>query len=113
MTVEEMKAEILTDLTTELMVDDADLFNLPLLTSKVNNAVMEVRTARKYPKSYTETMIESDMITFYSTIRNLALYDYNQAGAEGQKSYSGDGTNLNYVDREKYFYGVLPISGVV
>lgn len=113
MTIEEMKAEILTDLTTELMVDDADLFNLPLLTSKVNNAVMEVKTARKYPKSYTEEMIVSDLTTFYSNIRNLALYDYNQSGAEGQTSYSGDGNNIHYVDREKYFYGVLPISGVV
>lgn len=113
MTIEEMKAEITTDLTTEILLTDGDLFNLPLLTSKINNAVMEVRTARKYPKSYTEEMVESDLVTFYATIRNIALYDYNQSGAEGQTAYSGDGNNIHYVDREKYFYGVLPISGVV
>lgn len=113
MTIEEMKAEIVTDLSTELMVTDADLFNVPLLTSKVNNAVIEVKAARKYPKSYTDEMIESDLVSFYSVIRNLALYDYNQSGAEGQTTYSGDGNNIHYVDREKYFYGVLPISGVI
>lgn len=112
MTVEEMKAEILTDLTTELMVTDADLFNLPLLTSKVNNAVMEVKTARKYPSSYTDSMIENDLVNYYSQIRNIAMYDYNQAGAEGQTSYSGDGTSIQYVDRNELFAQIIPL-GVV
>lgn len=110
MTIEEMKAEIITDLTTELMVTDADLFNLPLLTSKVNNAVMEVKMARKYPKSYTEQMVENDMERFYSVIRNLAMYDYNQIGAEGQTSYSGDGNTIHYVDRKEMFAQVLPLA---
>lgn len=103
MTVDEMKAEIITDLTTEIMVTDGDLFNLPLLTSKVNNAVNEVRSARKYPNYYTEERIERDLVTFYSSIRNIALYDYNQSGAEGQSSFSGDGNNIHYVDRKSMF----------
>ena len=110
MTVEEMKAEIITDLTTEIMVSDGDLFNLPLLTSKVNNAVMEVRAARKYPKSYSTAKIEKDLVTYYSTIRNLALYDYNQSGAEGQTSFSGDGNNIHYVDRKEMFAQILPLA---
>lgn len=110
MTVEEMKAEIITDLTAEIAVSDGDLLNLPLLTSKVNNAVMEVRTARKYPKSYSEAKIESDLVSYYSMIRNLALYDYNQSGAEGQKSFSGDGNTIQYVEREKMFAQILPLA---
>lgn len=113
MTIEEMKAEIITDLTTELMVTDADLFNLPLLTSKVNNAVKEVQYARKYPKSYTDEMIEKDMNNYYSIVRNIALYDYNQSGAEHQKSFSEDGTNISYVDRKEMFALVIPISSVI
>lgn len=110
MTIEEMKAEILTELTTELLVTEGEKFNLPLLTSKVNNAVMEVRTARKYPKSYSDEMVESDLVTFYSNIRNLALYDYNQTGAEGQTSFSESGVSIHYVDRDKYFVNVVPLA---
>lgn len=110
MTIEEMKAEIITDLTTELMVTDGDLFNLPLLTSKVNNAVREVMAARRYPKSYDDERIEDDLNNYYSSIRNLALYDYNQSGAEGQTSYSGDGNNIHYVDREKMFAQIIPLA---
>lgn len=113
MTIEEMKAEIITDLTTELMVTDADLFNLALLTSKVNNAVMEVRAARQYPKSYSNAMIENDLLKYYSAIRNIAFYDYNQSGAEGQTSYSGDGNNIHYVDRKTMFAQILPIGVIV
>lgn len=110
MTIEEMKAEIITDLTTELMVTDGDLFNLPLLTSKVNNAVMEIKSARRYPKSYDDERVEDDLVTFYSQIRSLALYDYNQSGAEGQTSYSGDGNNIHYVDRDKMFAQIIPLA---
>ena len=39
MTVEEMKAEIITELSEDLVASDADLFNLPLLTSKVNKQI--------------------------------------------------------------------------
>lgn len=110
MTIEEMKAEIIADLTTELMVTDADLFNLPLLTSKVNNAVYEVKAARKYPKNYTNSMIEDDLVRFLTNIRNLALYDYNQSGAEGQTTFSESGVGIHYVDRDKYFVGVYPLA---
>lgn len=113
MTIEEMKAEIITDLSTELMVTDPDLFNLPLLTSKVNNAVIEVKAARKYPKGYTDAMIEDDLVRFYANIRNIALYDYNQSGAEGQTSYSGDGNNIHYVDRKEMFTQIIPIAVVM
>jgi len=113
MTIEEMKAEIIADLSTEIMITDADLFNLPLLTSKVNNAVNEVRTARKYPKSYTSEKIENDLVSYYTVIRNVALYDYNQAGAEHQTSFSEDGSSIRYVNRNTMFAQVLPISNIV
>ena len=108
--IDDLKGVIVTDLTTELMVTEGDKFNLPLLVSKVNNAVLEIMAARQYPKSYSEARIEGDLKYYHSNIRNLALYDYNQAGAEGQKSVSMDGTSISYVDREKFFYGVNPIS---
>lgn len=102
--------DIITDLTTELQITDGERFNATLLTSKVNNAYREVQAARKYPPSYTATMIEADMEKYYTQVRSIALFDYNQIGAEGQSSYNQDGVSVSYVDRNKLFHGVLPIA---
>lgn len=105
-----MIEEIIEDLQTEIEGQEGDKFNLSLLTSKVKGAYRAVKTARKYPGSYTEAFIEKDMENYYSQIRDIALFDYNQIGAEGQTQYSQDGVSVHYVDRDKLFYGVLPIA---
>lgn len=102
--------EIISDLTIELQISDGDRFNPTLLESKVKNAYRDVMTARKYPKSYSEAYIENDMQSYYSNVRAVALFDYNQVGAEGQTQYSQDGVSVHYVDRDKLFAGVLPIA---
>ena len=55
-------------------------------------------------------MIENDLVRFESNIRNIALYDYNLIGVEGQTSSSENGENRSYVDRNKLFSGVIPLS---
>lgn len=105
-----MIEEIIEDLTTEIAAEDGDKFNPSLLASKVRNAYRAVKTARRYPASYTEAMIERDMENYYSQVRDIAMYDYNQIGAEGQTQYSQDGVSIHYVERDKLFYGVLPIA---
>lgn len=110
MTIAEMQTAIIAELTIELQ-SETD-FNADLLTVKVSNAIREVQTARNYPSTYTEAQIETDTIRFYSQIKSLALYDYNQIGAEGQTQYSADGESIHYVDRNKLFYGVRPIARV-
>lgn len=113
MTVEEMKAEIITELTEDLISSDADMFNLPLLTSKVKNAVQEVIAARQYPVNYSAERIEKDIVRYYSQIKSIAYYDYSQSGSEGQTSFSGDGNSIHYVDRKEYFSQILPIGRVI
>lgn len=105
-----MIEEIIEDLTTELSAEEGDKFNPALLASKVRTAYRAVKTARRYPGSYTEAMIERDMDNYYAQIREIAMYDYNQTGAEGQTQYSQDGVSIHYVDRDSLFYGVLPIA---
>ena len=105
-----MKEEIITDLATELSITEGDKFNEDLLRSKVNGAYREVQTARKYPVSYSEAMIDRDMLNYYSQVRSIALYDYNGIGSEGQTQYSQDGVSIHYVDRNLLFYGILPIA---
>jgi len=103
-----MIESIISELTIELQTETD--FNADILALKVNNAYREVKQARNYPKSYTEAMITDDMENYYSNVKELALYDYNKVGAEGQTQYSADGESIHYVDRNKMFAGVLPIA---
>lgn len=105
-----MIEEIIEELKTELSETEGEKFSLNLLTSKVKGAYRDVKAARRYPSSYTDAMIERDILNYYSQIKEIARYDYNQIGAEGQTQYSQDGVSVHYVGREKLFYGVLPIA---
>ena len=106
--VDELINSIIDDLSVELAGETG--YSETVLRSKVTNAANEVRRTRCYPKDYEDEDIQADMQRYYVNIRNLALYDYNQIGAEYQ-SYSGEGAVFrNYVDRNKLLYGVLPIA---
>lgn len=104
-----LEEEIIADLTAELQITDKN-FNSALLLSKVRNALREVKKVRKYPSYYTDSQIDRDMYDYYSNVRNIALYDYNLIGAEGQTSSSENGTSRSYVDRSELFSGIIPLS---
>lgn len=103
-----LEEEIIADLTAELSSDKT--FNANLLLSKVKNALREVKRARNYPSYYTEDQIQSDMYRYFSNIRNIALYDYNQIGAEFQQSSNENSTSRSWIDRDKLFAGIIPLS---
>ena len=107
--MDELLKEILEDLQKEITDD----LNADILSSKLKNAYMEVKDARGYPDDYKEAAVEKDMKRYYSTIRNLALYDYNQVGAEGQASHSENGTSRTWRDRNEYLKRVTPIATCV
>lgn len=100
-----LEQEIFADLSAELSVSDEN-FNETLLLAKVRNAMREVKRARNYPKTYTDSQIEADMYDYFSNIRNIALYDYNLIGNEGQQSGSENGTSRSYIDRNSLFGGI-------
>ena len=105
-----MQDELIADLTAELGLEPT--FNANALKQKVINAIREVKTVRKYPSYYTEEQISNDLYSFYSNARNIALYDYNQIGAEFQQSSSEQGTSRAYTDRKSLFSGVIPLCRV-
>ena len=112
MTIEEMKEAIVEGLTIELK-DDPD-FSAEVLSEKVDNAVNEVKLHRKYASAgYSDEQIEADIQTFYSNIRGLALYDYNQSGVEGQSSSQENSVLRTYVNRRTMFNGIIPLSKVL
>lgn len=108
MTVDEMKTAIIDELTVELANDPN--FSVELLGVKVDSAIREVKRARNYPSSYSSEMIESDLIKFYANVKNIALYDYNMIGVEGQSASTENGDSRTYIDRDKLFYGIIPFA---
>jgi len=109
--MESLVNEILEDLTTELgLTEESDL---AVLSSKIRNAYREVKRTRNYQSSHTQEFIDRDMENFYSNIRELALYDFNQAGAEGQTSHSENGTSRIWKDRKECLNGVVAFCGTI
>lgn len=103
--MEELLKEILDDLKTELgLTDESDV---ALLASKIKSAAREVKVLRNFPDSFTEEQILKDMKKRYFNIRGLALYDFNQIGAEGQNSHSENGTSRTWKDRNEYLNGIF------
>lgn len=103
--------EISEELIEELCISEsADLL---ALNSKIKNAYREVKRIRNYPDGYSDEMIEKDMERYYSNIRNLALYDYNQIGAEGESSHNDNTGTRTWVQRSTYLEGVVAICTVV
>lgn len=108
MTIDEIKTAICDELRIELKNEPT--FSEEILAIKVDNAIREVIRARRYPSYYNEAMIESDLSGFYSNIKNIALYDFNQIGIEFQSSSTENGENRTYTDRNKLFYGIIPFA---
>lgn len=107
--MESLVNKILEDLTTELgLTEDSDL---AVLTSKVRNAYREVKRTRNYQSSHTQEFIDRDMEGFYSNIRELALYDFNQIGVEGQVNHSENGTSRVWKERRECLNGVFAFCG--
>ncbi len=104
-----LEYELLEDLAEELSATDRK-FKPELIKPKIKNAIREVRRARNYPKHYTESAIVEDLENYYSNIRNIALFDYNQIGGEFQESNSEPGSSRSYVKRDSLFAGIIPLS---
>lgn len=107
MSIEE---EVYNDLIKELSLTESD--DIISLQIKVKNAVREVRKRRNYPSSFSEDKISSDLENLYSNIHDLALYDFNQIGAEGQTSHSENGESRTWKNREDCLRGVFAFAGI-
>lgn len=108
----ELEYEIIEDLKSELSIDDP-MFNEQILMHKVRNAIREVRMKRNYvATSFSDDEIKADLENYYSTIRNLALYDYNQTGMEFQTS-STENYTRTYMNRDEIFKGVHAFVGMI
>lgn len=103
-----LKNQITSLLATELENDSN--YNVNILASKVEIAIRDVMGRREYGNShYTDAKILEELSTrYFSTITNLARYDYNQSGAEGQKNHSENSVSRTWYDRNKLLSDVHP-----
>lgn len=100
-----LQAEIVNELTVELSGEPT--FAAEILELKVKNAIRDVMTARNYSAtSKTDEQIIVDLYGYYSTIVNLARYDYNQIGAEGQSQHTENSVSRTWVDRNSILRSV-------
>ena len=104
-----LQEEILKDLMLE--IGSLSEGGKTCLSSKIKNAIREVKLKRNYPEHFTDTQIEKDLKKHYSNIRELALYDFNQFGAEGQTSHNENGTNRTWKNRNDCLIGVFAYCG--
>ena len=99
--ITELQEQIATELTAQLESEEG--FNAIALNAKVKLAILDVMGKREYENShYTDKEILSELgVRYYSTITRLALYDYNQIGAEGQSQHSENSINRSWIERNK------------
>ena len=97
--------EIIEELKIEIGLDDEDI---GILEVKVRGAIRAVKTARNYQSHHTDEFIQADIKQFVNQIKDIALYDFNQIGAEGQTAHTENSISRTWKNRNDCFNGIVP-----
>lgn len=111
--MEELLKELNTDLEAELASELHEDSDKALLSSKVKGAYYAVKRKRNYQEHHTDEFIDRDMKSMYDIIKDLALYDWNHIGAEGETSHSENGISRAWNPRENILGEVTPFATVI
>ena len=88
-------------------------FDPDVVASKVSAVVRELIQRRRYNKSkMTDAQIIDDLENFYPQVLNVARYDYNTIGAEGEDRHTENGVDRTFTERSRLWAGVVPIGRV-
>ena len=106
------ETELQTDLTAEIEGSGQTVL-ANVLAVKVKAVVRELLNIRCYEHSdMTDWDIEQDINRYYTQCMNVARYDYNQLGAEGEESHNENGISRKYIERGRLWSGVVPFAKV-
>ena len=106
------ETELNTDLAAEIAGSGTEVLT-DVLAIKVKAVVRELLSIRNYEYSgMTDEEVETDIERYYTQCMNVARYDYNQLGAEGEDSHSENGISRKYVERGRLWAGVVPFAKV-
>ena len=103
--------ELLDDLGAELEATDPD-YNSAILSTKINVAIKKVTNARNYPDYYTQETINTDLEKFYTQIRDIALYMYNNVGVDFDKNYTSNKMSREVISESELYRGIPKIARV-
>lgn len=104
--------ELKNDLAAELTGSGVEVLTT-VLAVKVKAVVRELLSIRNYENSgMTDEEIETDIERYYTQCLNVARYDYNQLGAEGEDTHNENGVSRKYVGRGQLWAGVVPFAKV-
>ena len=88
-------------------------FDADVVSSKVSAVVRELIQRRRYIAcKWSETAIQEDIENYYPQVLNVARFDFNTIGAEGEDRHTENGIDRTFSDRSKLWAGVVPISRV-
>lgn len=111
--MEELLKELQTDLETELVSELHSDADKALLSSKIKGAYRTVNRKRNYQEHHNKEFIDKDMLAMYDIVKELALYDWNHIGAEGETSHSDNGVSRIWNPREDILMNVIPFVTVL
>ncbi len=95
----------------ELLIDIAPKeADYDALLIKTNNAYRDVKHIRNYPADMEAEAMLTDMSQYYKVIYDLAMYDFNMRGAEGQQRIAENGEERTFIKRETMFRSVIPFA---
>lgn len=88
-------------------------FDMDIVASKVSAVVRELIQRRRYNKSgMSDEAILEDLEYYYPQVLNVARFDFNTIGAEGEERHTENGIDRSFVERGKLWAGVVPIGRV-
>ena len=112
MTINDMRESLIGQLTPYLRKTDKT-FDEELLASIVDGVLTDARQYRRYPSTYPEETVLSDMATGLGTFRRVALFRYNKIGVENETSHTEGEVSRKFIDDGKEWAGWLPLGGVL
>lgn len=99
-------------LTLEMSGEPA--YNADVVASKVSAVVKELIQRRRYKKAgLPDYVVEEDLEDYFTQALNVARYDFNTIGAEGEDRHTENGVDRTFTERGKLWAGVVPIGRVI
>lgn len=100
---------VISRLTT--LYEKETTFNADKIAVIVDNVILEVVSIRRYrQENYSDEMIEKDLFNYQRQIFNIAEYDFAHNGAPHETSHSENSTSRTWIERNKLFAGIIPLS---
>ena len=97
-----------------LEMSNEPTYNENVVISKVSAVVRELIQRRRYKASgMPEWAIEDDIEDYYTQALNVARYDFNTIGAEGEDRHTENGIDRTFSERSKLWAGVVPLGRVI